>query len=466
MYDLGLQFHFSHEQAKANPSAIIKGKNFRFTVLSERLIRIEYSSSGAFVDTPTQLVLCRNFAVPKFEVNQDSRFLELSTKYFKLAYTKESPITSSSLRVSLIGTEAMWYYGHPEIKTYDASLIAIDDKHDKYIKGIYSVEGFSCIDDSSSLLIDNNGNLVKKAVDTMDLYLFMYKDDIDLAIKDYINLTGKPQLLPRYALGNWWSKNYGYNEQTLDKLFNRFEKEEIPISSLLLDREWHITENRFITGYTFDKKLIPNPNLFIDKMHKRGIRVGLSINPIEGIHPHEEMYNKVLEYIKCEPNKAIRFMPFDPKFLDVFLKVLLHPLETIGIDYFWLDYPNKDSIAQYLMTHYMYLDSGRNEAKRSMLISRNPKIAAHRYGVLYSGRSKVSFDTLRKLPYINTSASNLGISWWSHDIGGFYGGMENGELYIRYIQLGCFSPIFRISVDKGRYYKRENKRSLGLSKSV
>lgn len=35
------------------------------------------------------------------------------------------------------------------------------------------------------------------------------------------------------------------------------------------------------------------------------------------------------------------------------------------------------------------------------------------------------------------------------------GGMEDGELYLRWIQLGCFSPIFRISVNEGRYYKRE-----------
>lgn len=454
MYDMGVQFHFNLEQGKANPSAVVKGNNYRFTILSERLIRIEYSKSGMFVDNPTQLVLNRNFFVPKFDINQDSKYLEISTKYFKLAYTKEMPITSSTLRVSLIGTDSMWYYGHPEIKTYDASLLSFEGK-EKYLKGIYSVEGFSCIDDSKSLLLDASGNFVKKANDTTDLYLFMYKDDFDLALKDYISLTGKPQLLPRYALGNWWSKNYDYKEETLNKLFNRFDKEKIPISILLLDTDWHVTANKYVTGYSFNRNLIPSPNLFVEAMHKRGVRVGLNINPIEGIYPHEEMYQKVLEYIKVEPNTVINFTPYSPKFLDVFLKILLHPLEAIGIDFFWLDYPNSDKIAQFLLSHYMYLDSGRNEAKRSMIMTRNPGIAQHRYGVLYSGRSKVSFDTLRKLPYINTSASNIGISWWSHDIGGFYGGIENGELYIRYIQLGCFSPIFRISVDRGRYYKRE-----------
>lgn len=454
MYDLGIQFHFNLEQAKANPHAVIKGNNYRFTILSERLIRIEYSNNGMFTDYPTQRVLCRNFSVPKFELNQDSKYLEITTKYFKLSYTKESPITSSSLRISLIGTDAMWYYGHPEIKTYDSSILNFEGK-EKYVKGIYSVEGFSSIDDTDSLLIDMNGNLIKKQNIGTDIYVFMYKDDFDLALKDYITLTGKPQLLPRYALGNWWSKNYSYKEEELNKLFNRFEKEEIPISTLLLDTDWHVTANKYKTGYSFNRNLIASPNLFINSLHKKGVRVGLNINPIEGIYPHEEMYQKVLEYIKVEPNTIIKFVPYDVKFLDVFLKILIHPLEQMGTDFFWLDYPNSDKIGQFMLSHYMYLDSGRSEAKRNMLMTRNTTISPHRYGVLYSGRSKVSFDTLRKLAYLNICAANLGMSYWSHDIGGFSGGLENGELYIRYIQFGCFTPIFRISVDKGRYYKRE-----------
>ena len=455
MYDLGKQFHFNVEMAKSKDEAIVKGKNYRFTILSERLIRIEYSKLGVFLDGPTTFALCRNFPVPKFTVNEDGKYLEIVTKYFKLSYTKESPITESSLRISLNNTETMWYYGHPEIKTYDGALISLEGK-DTYTKGLYSIEGFASIDDSTNMIIDPVGNLVNRVKDSLDIYVFMYNEDFEAALSDYIMLTGKPQMLPRYAFGNWWSKNYAYNEESLRKLFNRFDKEEIPISVFLMDKDWHITNNnQFVTGYTFEKNLIPNPEIFIETMHKRGIRIGVNINPIEGIYPHEESYSKVLEYIKVAPNTVINFAPFNTQFLDVFFKIILHPLESKGIDFFWLDYPNKDKLTAFLMTHYMYLDSGREESKRGMLMSRNPIIAPHRYGVLYSGRSKVGFDTLRKIPYINTSAANIGVSWWSHDVGGFYDGVEDGELYLRSIQLGCYSPIFRISVDEGRYYKRE-----------
>ena len=228
MYDLGNQFHFDLNKAKTNPDSILTGNNYRISVLTERLVRIEYSKNGLFIDAPTQLVLCRNFPVPKFDVNEDSKYIELKTEYFKLTYKKNNPITSSSLKIQPTSSDDFWYYKHPEVRTYDASLVSLDSEK-KYIKGIFSSSGFSSIDDSNSLLLDINGNFVKKQSNSLDIYVFVYKDDFDLALKDYFALTGRAPLIPRYALGNWWSKNYGYKEATLDKLFNRFEKEEIPI---------------------------------------------------------------------------------------------------------------------------------------------------------------------------------------------------------------------------------------------
>ena len=59
------------------------------------------------------------------------------------------------------------------------------------------------------------------------------------------------------------------------------------------------------------------------------------------------------------------------------------------------------------------------------------------------------------LPSFNSTAANVGLSWISNDIGGYTGGTEDGELYTRFVQFGCFSPILRISCDQGKYFKRE-----------
>ena len=95
MYNLGEHFKVDYEKIMPNPECIFQGKNYRFTLLSERLIRIEYRESGIFHDQPTELVRNRNFSKPEFTVKQDKNYLELTTSYFKLFYAKGHKINNS-----------------------------------------------------------------------------------------------------------------------------------------------------------------------------------------------------------------------------------------------------------------------------------------------------------------------------------------------------------------------------------
>ena len=71
-------------RSKARDENIIKGDKYRFTVLSERLIRLEYSDNGVFVDEPTELVLYRDNEKVKFEFQDNDKYILIRTKYFKL----------------------------------------------------------------------------------------------------------------------------------------------------------------------------------------------------------------------------------------------------------------------------------------------------------------------------------------------------------------------------------------------
>ena len=51
-----------------NQDNIIKGSNYRFTILSEILIRMEYSETGNFTDDYTELVRNRNFSKVKYNI--------------------------------------------------------------------------------------------------------------------------------------------------------------------------------------------------------------------------------------------------------------------------------------------------------------------------------------------------------------------------------------------------------------
>lgn len=459
----------NQEEIKMDQSkGIFRGKNYRFTVLTDRLIRIEYNKEGVFEDNRTQLVSNRVFNKPAIQVREDANFLEIMTKYYKLEYIKNKPIetnkklASADLKVTLLGTEnKMWYPGHPEVRNFMGTAVSLDDLPNKLniSKGLYSTDGFVTIDDSNSYILENNGYFKPRTTKTVDLYLFVYKKDFGLCLKDYFDLTGKPPLLPRYALGNWWSKNYDYTDESIYKLFTKFSKNEIPISVFLMDKDWHrrmVNNKKIDSGFSFNRDLIKEPKEFVERMHNMGVRVGLNVNPIDGIHPDEETYSKMATYLNQTDGQPIPFNAFNSKFIEGYFKIVLATIETTGIDFFWNDYYKKDDLLSlYLLNHYHFLFSGINEAKRGMLLSRNAATASHRYGALYSGRTKITMDTLKTLPNYNSTSSNLGLSWWSHDIGGFTGGIEDGELYLRYVQLGTFSPIFRIHVDRGKYYKRE-----------
>lgn len=464
------QFVFDTSLGKAQEKAIIKGKTYRMTFLTDRLVRFEYNKNGVFEDRPTQLVLNRDFDVPTFTIKEDNTYLEVTTRYFKVEYTKEKSylgnklIPGGNLRVTLLNTDEskVWYFNHPEVRNYGSTNISAEELGDKIKleRGLYSGDGFVSIDDSNGMVMESDGTIVPRAEAEVDVYLFAYNKDFGLCLKDYMELTGKPPLLPRYALGIWWSKNYAYKEEDILKLFSKFARHQIPVSVLLLDKDWHIRNiekrKNLTTGFTFNKELISSPSDFIKRMHVLGVRVGLNVNPIEGIMPHEEQYQRAATYMEQAGNLPIPFNAYSMRFYQMYFNLFLHPLEDMGIDFFWNDYYNKkDHTALWLLNHYQFLDSGRSDAKRSMILSRNSVIGGHRYGVLYSGHTKVSWNTLKLLPWYNATSSNMGISWWSHDIGGFHTGVEDGELYLRYVQLGAFSPIFRIHVDQGKYYKRE-----------
>ena len=76
--------------------------------------------------------------------------------------------------------------------------------------------------DSHSLVLDENGWTQVRTGDGVDIYVFAYGNDYKEALNDFYRLTGKTPMLPRYALGNWWSRYYAYTEDSYKALVTRF----------------------------------------------------------------------------------------------------------------------------------------------------------------------------------------------------------------------------------------------------
>ena len=453
------RFRVDYSHARAKNEAIFKGQRYRITVLTERLVRLEYNIDGQFFDDLTEQVRFRDFPIPEFKVVEDDRRLEITTKYFVLKYAKEKPFEGLNIEVVLLDTDKSWNIRSREVRNFNTSGKGIIGTKPDYQKGLYSTEGFVSFNDSDSLIINNDGFLFVNQKPRMDIYLFMYRRDFGLCLQDYFRLTGFPPLIPRYALGIWWNKSDIYNFQDIEYIIQHFNKHKIPLSILLLDEFWHLKDSRdltrFKTGYTFNRNLFSDPMHLSTYLHGRGIKLGVTIDPTEGIMPHEDHYEQFATNMGFTERTTIPFNVFDKAFINNYFSLLLAPLKEKGVDFFFLKFQPQDIRMLRAISHYMTMESDSTKEKRSMLMSYNGLVGAHHTPVLYSGETFVDWETLNTIPYYNSMASNKGLSWWSHDIGGYQNGTEEAELYMRYAQLGCFSPIFRLSSKGGKYYKRE-----------
>ena len=461
-----LKDHFlirNYEDAKSFDDVMITGKHYRITVLSEVLIRLEYSKDGKFENRPTELVINRKFNSPKFFIKDDKEYLTITTNYFKLEYMKEKPFYGTklspdiNLRISLNNTDKIWFFGCAEARNFNGTAYSLDNTEGqaKYEKGLYSTDGFVSIDDSKSLIVNEDGSLIQREDDRIDTYVFLYRKDFGFCLRDYFKLTGKPPLIPRYALGNWWSKNIPYKDTDITELVDNFKLHNIPLSTILLDKDWHIKHEGTISGFTFNYDLINNPKEMIDNLHTQNIHIGLNINPMEGISPEEIAYSRFKKASLYEEEGIIPFNVYSSDMLNAYFDELIKPLYEMGTDFFWIDYNNPKNISILrTLNRYHIEDLKRFYNKRPMILSRNGLIAAHRYPILYSGQTIVSWKNLHLIPEFNSKASNIGVSLWSHDIGGYKQGIEDPELYLRFVQLGTYSPILRLSSDSSHYYKR------------
>lgn len=80
--------------------------------------------------------------------------------------------------------------------------------------------------------------------------------------------------------------------------------------------------------------------------------------------------------------------------------------------------------------------------RRRWIFHRWGGLGNHRYQIGFSGDVIPAWDSLEFQVYFTSTASNVGYGFWSHDLGGHTQAVE-GELYTRWMQWGCWSPIMR-----------------------
>lgn len=450
-----------------DPAAVVQGSNYRISVLTPRLVRLEWSPTGEFTDAATQVVWNRTFPAADFTVRRDGDAVQIRTPHLILDYDggEFRPFGLTVHALGVTNYHSMWRYGEPSkaevygMPTNFGGTARTLDEADGAIPlepGLASYIGITDLDDSASLVIDENGWFAPRPEGTIDVYVFAYGHDFADAVKDFYALTGPQPLLPRYALGNWWSRYHPYSDAEYRDVITAFEKADLPFSVGVIDMDWHLVDidpaiGSGWTGFTWNRDLFPDPPALLTWLHGHGLAVSLNLHPADGILRHEEAYERVAHAVGIDPASGdpIRFDLTDPAFRDAYFDLVLHPMEDEGVDFWWLDWqqgrwsrvPGLDPL--WLLNHLHYLDSART-GKRPLTFSRYAGPGSHRYPVGFSGDSVISWESLAFQPYFTATASNIGYGWWSHDIGGHMYGAKDDELETRWVQLGCYSPVNRL----------------------
>ncbi len=483
------------------PGTVKTYGNTRISVLTPQLIRVEYSPDGRFCNAATQGVLNRvlqeevpcGISGPVTSADGKSEEVFVKTKCAEFTVCVSDSREGQQSRAGQVMSVTL-ADGRTVTDFHKGNLLGTARTLDncngktKLGEGVVSRSGCAVLNDSRSCIMEDDVHFSKRPPGTQDLYYFAYGNDYASAVKDYCRLTGESPLIPRFVLGNWWSRYHAYSQDEYLHLMKTFQEKQIPITVATVDMDWHWVHltrqfgraaakkpykpdslltfaSRAVlpsgwTGYSWNTDLFPDHKAFLQELHDMGLAVTLNVHPADGVRFFETAYKEFADFMGVMGDEPIRFDLADPKFREGYFKFLHHPMEEEGVDFWWLDWqqgkrPNADGLDNlWALNHYHSLDF-RERGKRPLVLSRFAGTGSQRYPLGFSGDTVISWKSLEFQPYFTATASNIGFPWWSHDIGGHMYGKRDDELYLRWVQFGTFSPILRLHSSNNAFTGKE-----------
>jgi len=464
----------------AHPDAVVTHGNARFTVLTPRLIRLEWAETGIFEDRCTYAFPTRyTESPPTFTVDKTAGALTIDTGALMLRYTtvpksaqsaRNSGCASAdekftpenlSITFTLNDEPVTWTPGTPNLANLRGTRRTLDEcEGDAALdEGLLSRAGWTLFDDSKNVIFDDDGWVGPRPEFALqDWYFFGYGHDYKAALAEYTRFGGDIPLIPRYILGGWWSRYWAYSEQDLRDLVAEFEAHNVPLDVFVIDMDWHTPDGW--TGYTWNRELFPDPPAFLKWLHEKGLRVTLNLHPADGVHPHEEIYPQFAEALGIDPESGdpVPFRIADKNYVRHYFEMIHHPMEDAaagdgGVDFWWMDWQQGEisevkGLDPLPWINHLHFNDIKRKGIRPMLYSRWGGLGNHRYYIGFSGDAYVVWTALQFQPYLTATAANVGYGWWSHDIGGHMGGATEPELYARWVQFGALSPVLRLHSTK------------------
>ena len=461
----------------ADPQAVVQEGGARFTVLTPEMIRIQYSIQQKFEDRATFAIVNRRLPVPQFTTERADGYLVLKTSALTLRYKIGSELRAGqtdsealTITLQLNGRPVVWYPGKDDAMNLKGTTRTLDgqigdNKRQEMENGLLSRAGWSIIDESprtrrgdGSTTFAFEGQVdgiewVAEPVDknAIDWYFMGYGHQYKKALGDYIKVAGRQPMPPLYVLGYWYSKYQRYTSDEFMEIVNDVKHNQIPMDVMIFDMDWH---TQGWTGWTWDRTAIPDPEGLIDWMHQQGLKVSLNLHPADGVDDDEDYFAELRDDMGMDAatTKVVPWNLSDGRFYHNMFNRIIRAREKQGVDFWWLDWQQNltskyvDGLSEtFWCNHVFYNDMRLNRPNhRPLIFHRWGGLGSHRYPIGFSGDSFTTYGTLAWQPYFTATASNVCFGYWGHDLGGHQQtGPNDPEIYLRWMQYGVFTPVFR-----------------------
>jgi hypothetical protein len=430
-------------------SPVVMGKA-RFTVLTDEVVRLEYDENRSFVDDTSLFATRRESAATGVEISQAPTELVIETSQMKLVYRPDGkPFHAKNLTASIKGTSQEWVPGKTDPLNLGGTITSLDGIEGPVNlgMGLLSRSGWFLLDDSGQPVLTKDWVKTRESQE-LDWYLFAYGTDYKRAFRALTQISGEIPLPRKVVLGSWYSRYWPYSSQDYRQIANEYDQYQFPLDIMVLDMDWH--KNGW-TGWSWNRKLLPDAEALLAWFEERGLQTTLNVHPSDGVGPHEDMYAAFMTEMGVNPatKTTIPYDAANKKYLDTLFKHTHTPHEESGVDFWWLDWqqtpftPSIPKLKNIAWLNQYYSRHSSTKGLRPQSFSRWGGWGDHRNPIHFSGDARTTWPMLEFEVAFNATSANVGLFFWSHDIGGHWG-PRNDETMTRWVQFGATTAALRV----------------------
>jgi alpha-D-xyloside xylohydrolase len=289
-------------------------------------------------------------------------------------------------------------------------------------------------------------------------------------LRRYTALTGRPARVPDWSYGLWLSTSFttSYDEKTVMSFIDGMAERGLPLSVFHFDCFW--MRKFHWCDFVWDPATFPDPEGLVRRLHDRGLRVCVWINPYIAQRSYLFEEGKRLGYLVKRADGSVwqwdlwqagmALVDFTNPEATAWYQGKLRALLDIGVDAFktdfgeriptdvvWHDGAEPEQMHNYY-THlynkavFDLLEDVRGEGE-AVLFARSATAGGQQFPVHWGGDCESTFVSMAESLRGGLSLASSGFGYWSHDIGGFEG-TPDAAVFKRWLAFGLLSSHSRL----------------------